>query len=515
MDSVSSSALGRAFAPSALTHGECARGGAPAPCSLVIFGASGDLTARKLFPALFRLLRGGLLDPRSTVVGVARSGMDDDMFRRRMKQALQDADIFEEDLWEQCAQNLHYHQLHYDSPKEYAALAKRLGQWEAERGDGGNRLFYLATPPTVYGTIAEHLGRSGLARETEEAYARLVVEKPFGHDLPSARALDATLHEAFAEHQIFRIDHYLAKETVQNILLFRFGNAVFEPIWNRRYIASITCASSEKIGVEHRAGYYEHAGVLRDMFQNHMMQILSLVAIEPPALFEADRVRDEKVKVYRALRPFAPERLREHLVLGQYARGVVDGREVPAYREERGVSTSSITPTFAMLTAYVDNWRWQGVPFHIMSGKRLQEKLTRIVITFRDVPHSMFRDVAQGDMAPNRLVVDVAPDNAISLQFQAKVPGAQLCFRPVTMRYDFSAEASGTGLDAYEKVVLDCMLGDQMLFWRQDGVEACWGYLTPILDLCEACGDAEEHLHPYPAGSWGPQASLKTVRTLF
>jgi glucose-6-phosphate 1-dehydrogenase len=338
------------------------------------------------------------------------------------------------------------------------------------------------------------------------------VEKPFGHDLHSARSLDATLHEYFAEDQIFRIDHYLAKETVQNILMFRFANAIFEPIWNRNYIDYVSILAAEDIGVGHRAGYYDQAGVLRDMFQNHMMQLLALSGMEPPSRFFPDYVRDEKVRLYRCLRPFAVENEFQDLVLGQYTSGQIKGEQVPGYREEANVHSKSYTPTFAMLRAYLDNWRWQGVPFFLTSGKRLQDKLTRIVVQFKDVPHSMLRGIVESSIEANRLTMGIYPDESIHMTFMAKESSPVLCLKPVIMRYDFNEGAENTArskLDAYEKVLLDCILGDQMLFWRQDGVEQTWGFLTPILEMCEECGDFDRHLQFYPAGSWGPQEAGK------
>ncbi|BBD09641.1 glucose-6-phosphate dehydrogenase [Desulfovibrio ferrophilus] len=486
----------------------------PAPCALVIFGASGDLTARKLMPALYNLACNGGLPEAYTITGAARTDLSTDQFRTRMREAMSTQDNFDTALWDQIESRLFYQQLDYDESQGFGALKTMLDNQREEFSTRDNRIFYLATPPTVYEAIATRLGQVGLTHEKASSFARIVVEKPFGRDLPSARHLDITLDAHFAEHQIFRIDHYLAKETIQNILMFRFANSIFEPVWNRQYIEYVTCASSEQLGVEHRAGYYEQAGVLRDMFQNHMMQILALVAAEPPSLFAADRVRDEKSKVYRSLRPFAPERLRDDLILGQYGPGTMNGKAVLGYRQEPDVAPNSKTPTFAMMRVWVDNWRWQGVPFHIMSGKRLREKITRIVVQFREVPHSMFRDVLGQDIAGNRLVMDIHPENSISLTFQTKAPGAKPCLSPVTMSFDF-ATGSGEGLDAYEKVLLDCMLGDQMLFWRQDSVELCWGFLTPILELCEECGDVREHLHPYSAGSWGPPPALEMVNTLF
>jgi len=370
-----------------------------------------------------------------------------------------------------------------------------------------NRLFYLAIPPSLYESTARMLGQAGLSKENENGvnWSRLVVEKPFGSDLASAMALDKAIHEHWKEHQIFRIDHYLAKETVQNILMFRFANAIFEPLWNRRFIRSVEITAAEALGVEHRAGYYEQAGVLRDMFQNHMMQLLALTAMEPPAEFVADRIRDEKAKVYRALRPFPVKDLDQYLRLGQYVSGRVEGEDLAGYRDEPGVASDSLVPTFARMRVLVDNWRWQGVPFIITSGKRLTEKLTEIVIHFREVPHSIFREVLGEKIVSNRLVLGIYPEEEIQLTFQTKNPSAKVLLRTVTMDFHYRQSYEGPVLDAYEKVFLDCMLGDHMLFWRQDSVELCWSFLTPILKECEACGDRAEMLHFYPAGSWGPE----------
>jgi glucose-6-phosphate 1-dehydrogenase len=302
----------------------------------------------------------------------------------------------------------------------------------------------------------------------------------------------------------------LAKETVQNILMFRFANAIFEPLWNRRYIDYVTITAAESLGVEHRAGYYEQAGVLRDMFQNHMMQLLALTAMDPPSLFEADRVRDEKIRVYRSLRPFDVEKLQDYLVLGQYGPGTIDGKSVPGYLEDPDVSPDSLTPTFAMMKIFLDNWRWQGVPFYITSGKRLAKKLTEITVQFKEVPHYMFRQVLGGQITANRLVLGIYPDEKISVTFQTKNPGARVCLRSVTMDFNYNQNYNGPVLDAYEKVLLDCMLGDHMLFWRQDGVELCWSFLTPILKECETCKDRSEMLFTYDSGSLGPKALQET-----
>ena len=366
----------------------------------------------------------------------------------------------------------------------------------------------MAIPPSLYKSTAKILGKAGLSVEGEKEnnWTRIVVEKPFGRDLGTAIDLDRSLHEHFQEHQIFRIDHYLAKETVQNVLMFRFANSIFEPIWNRRFIDHVSITAAESLGVEHRAGYYEQAGVLRDMFQNHMMQLLALTAMDPPSLFEADRVRDEKVKVYRTIRPFSTADLKDYLVLGQYGAGTIDGKRVPAYRDEPGINPESLVPTFAMMKVFLDNWRWQGVPFYLTSGKRLAKKLTEIVIQFKEIPHSMFRRTLGEHIFANQLILGIYPDEKISLTFQTKNPGARVCLRSVTMDFQYHQNYSGPVLDAYEKVLLDCMLGDHMLFWRQDGVELCWSFLTPILEECETCGDRSEMLLPYNSGSWGPQS---------
>jgi glucose-6-phosphate 1-dehydrogenase len=481
------------------------------PCVLVIMGASGDLTARKLLPSLYRLHTRNLLPEPFVVVGCGRTPMSDDAFRNKMKEALTEHDGMDWTQWDAFASVLYYRSIQYDDLLSYVDLAEDLKNFNELYRIRGNRLFYLAVPPSLYEVVAEMLGQSELAAENEDqsGWSRLVVEKPFGHDLASAVHLDRCLHTYFQENQIFRIDHYLAKETVQNMLMFRFANAIFEPIWNRRYIDYITITAAEKLGVGHRAGYYEQSGVIRDMFQNHMMQLLALVAMEPPALFAADPANDEKAKVFRALRPFPVDRMQEHLILGQYASGVMDGQAVEGYREEKNVDPDSLIPTFAMMKIFVDNWRWQGVPFYLMSGKRLARKATRIDIQFKEVPHSMFRAALGEHIAANRLTLCVYPEEKIMLNFQTKIPGTKVCLRSVTMDYAYYRHAALAVGDAYEKVLIDCILGDHMLFWRQDGVELCWSFLTPILKGCEECQTRAERLYPYPSGSWGPAAAEK------
>lgn len=485
---------------------DCLSAGPLDPCTIVIVGASGDLTGRKLVPALFNLYTSGALPTPHVIVGCSRTELSDQEFREKMKTGLKAQGTKDLSRWDAFAESLYYRPLDYQDPSAFRDLAGSIRTLEKNHGTQGNRIFYLAIPPSLYKKVAQLIGGAGLSEERTNGngWSRIVVEKPFGRDLKTAVELDQSLHEHFQEHQVFRIDHYLAKETVQNVLMFRFANAIFEPLWNRRFIDHVSIVAAETLGVEHRAGYYEQAGVLRDMFQNHIMQLLSLTAIEAPSLFEADRVRDEKVKVFRSLRPFHLESLKKNLILGQYGPGKIDGKEVPGYREEPGVSKDSLTPTFAMMKVFVDNWRWQDVPFYLTSGKRLGRKLTEISIQFRDVPHSMFRNLLVDQIKGNRLILGIYPEEKITLTFQTKLPGAKVCLRPVTMDFFYQKNYSGHFLEAYEKVLIDCMSGDQMLFCRQDGVELCWSFLTPILEACEICRDRQEMLLPYDSGSWGP-----------
>lgn len=487
---------------------QCVMAGQPDRCTIVIMGATGDLTSRKLIPALFNLyVNNGLPDP-FLIVGAGRIQMDDDAYKAKMELALKKSGAYDEAKWPAFARALYYRHTDFEDLESFKILAQSLRNLDKQFHTDGNRIFYMALPPSVYKPAARMIGRVGLAAENKNGngWSRIVVEKPFGTDLKTAEDLDESLNRDFKEHQIFRIDHFLAKETVQNILMFRFANSLFEPIWNRSYIDSIRITAVEALGVEHRAGYYEQAGVLRDMFQNHMMQLLALTAMEPPSRFEAEHVRAEKVKVFRSLRPFSVDRLRDDLILGQYAAGAVDGKPVAAYREEPGVSPDSLTPTFAMMKVYLDNWRWQGVPFLLTSGKRMRKKLTEISVQFKNVPHLMFRRTIEGVIPANNLILGIYPDEKITLKFQTKNPGATVCLRTVTMDFHYSQNYSGPVLDAYEKVLIDCMLGDQMLFWHQDGVELCWKFLTPILNRCETCDDQAELLNFYEAGSLGPQA---------
>lgn len=479
------------------------------PCAIVIIGACGDLTRRKIIRALFRLFKNEALPHVFFIVGVDLNDMDTEAFRAFIKESIQTlaGENLIEENWNSFAAHLHYKSMNPEADSAYKELADFLKEQFHDLNMPGNRLLYLAVPPTQYVNIIRDLGRAALSYENENwsGWSRVVIEKPFGRDLRSAQDLNRHIHKYFREDQIYRIDHYLAKETVQNILLFRFANAIIEPIWNRRYVDHVQITVAETLGVEHRAVYYEQAGVLRDMFQNHMLQLLAMTAMEPPSLFEADRVRDEKVKVFRSLRPFPVGQLDDHLVLGQYTAGTIDGQPVPGYREEPNVDKDSLVPTFAMAKIFVDNWRWQGVPFYLRSGKRTTKKITEISIQFKQVPNLMFRNVLAEGIYPNVLGLRIQPDERITLTFQTKLLGAKVCLQPVTMDFHYSSVQEGTFLDAYEKVILDCIVGDHILFVRQDGVEACWGFISPILDACETCKDREQSLHFYSAGTWGPR----------
>jgi glucose-6-phosphate 1-dehydrogenase len=479
---------------------------------MVIFGASGDLTSRKLMPALYRLFQEQKLPEPFAIFGAARTNMDRDAFRKRIRAGIFDAGM-NLTSWDGFAQHIHYHSLNYAGLDSYRALKGRLEEVEADLGLKGNRLYNLAIPPELYGTVAQCLARAGLSREDSDKgiWTRLVVEKPFGRDLASARRLNEAIRAGFKETQVFRIDHYLSKETVQNILLFRFANAIFEPLWNRNYIEYIRINAGEILGVEHRSGYYEQAGVLRDMCQNHMMQLLALVAIEPPSLFTANRVRDKKSELFRSLRPFSESNIQSQLVIGQYAKGVTQGVSVPGYREEMGVHPESRTPTYALLKLFVDNWRWQGVPFYITTGKRLRRKVTRIDVQFKGVPYSMFRNIFGEEIRANRLVMGIHPKEEIFLNFQAKRPGTRLCMRTAGLHFSYYKRERGSKADAYGKAISDAMAGDQTLFWRQDGLELAWAFLEPIIQWCEDGRSDHLKLHPYPAGSMGPDAALELL----
>ncbi|MBP8974427.1 MAG: glucose-6-phosphate dehydrogenase [Anaerolineae bacterium] len=460
------------------------------PTTLVIFGASGDLTERKLIPALFSLYQRDRLPGRLQIVGSARSPFSDEQFRAHLRDGAERyaTEDFDAAAWDGFAATISYLPGDSSAADDYARLETFLREKE---GGPANRLYYLAVAPSLYAPIVEHLGAAGMARESD-GWRRVVVEKPFGHDLASAHALNDVIHRAFAEHQVYRIDHYLGKETAQNILFFRFSNTIFEPVWNRNYVDHVQITVAEQVDVGHRAPYYDQAGVLRDMFQNHLLQLLALVAMEPPASFNADALRNEKVKVLSAVRPVAPG----DRVLAQY-----DG-----YCDLKGVAPGSHTPTFAALKLYVDNWRWQGVPFYLRSGKALARKVSEIVVEFKCPPHVMFDRPSDECFPPNVLSLCIQPDEGIHLQFEAKVPGSQQDTRSVDMEFHYRSSFGGGRLpDAYERLLLDALLGDASLFTRSDEIEVAWRLIDPILDGQQR-GESPA-VASYAPGSMGPVES--------
>ncbi len=478
------------------------------PCAVVIFGATGDLARRKLIPALYRLVQERLLPAEFAVVGLARTDMTTEAYRERMREAVvefSEAKTVDDEVWDSFASALYYLPADIRDPAFYPALTSLLEDVERERATQGNRLFYLSVAPELFGETVKNLGEAGLTRQ-ERGWTRVIVEKPFGTSLESARELNTHVLKYLDESQVYRIDHYLGKETVQNLLVFRFANGIFEPLWNRQYIDHVQITNAETVGVEGRGGYYDKAGVVRDMIQNHVFKLLSLVTMEPPATLRPDDVRDEKVKAMQAARPFTPERVGAECVRGQYGAGSVAGRAVVGYREEPDVAPDSATETYAMLKMYFDNWRWSGVPFYVRSGKRLPKRVTEIAIQFKAAPLQLFG--AESERAtPNQLIVRVQPDEGITMRFAAKVPGQQTRIRDVNMDFRYGASFGAHLAEAYERLLLDCILGDSTLYARRDMVERGWEIVMPIIEEWEA-NKAGANFPNYEAGTWGPAESF-------
>ena len=481
-------------------------GGATDPCAVILFGASGDLAKRKVIPAMYDLAVHNSLGERYAIVGFARTPMSDESFRATVGEAAQgisEVGPIDSVKWDEFASNLYYNAGDYSDSQAYEALCKRLDELEKEKNLGGNRLFYLSTPPEVYPEIIKHLGKACLSRPANEnSWVRVIIEKPFGRDLATAKDLNKMVQSVFEERQIYRIDHYLGKDTVQNLLVLRFGNGIFEPLWNRNYVDHVQITAGETLGVERRGGFYETAGALRDMIQSHVLQLTSLTSVEPPASFDATAVRNEKLKVLQSIRPYDLEGVAQAVVRGQYAPGKISGTAVPGYRQEPGVSATSRTETFVAMRVLIDNWRWAGVPFYLRTGKRLAKRSTEIMIQFKRAPHVVFRGK---EVEPNRLVLNIQPDEGISVSFGAKRPGTEMSIGNVTMNFSYQEGFGESTRSAYATLVNDCVRGDATLFDRADSVEAAWSLVDPILDVWHAAKSAK--VPEYPSGSWGPKES--------
>ncbi len=488
------------------------------PCNIVIFGATGDLTHRKLIPALFSIWSQGFLPAQLRIVAFARRDNTDESIRAIFKKGIQDfaKDLWRDEAakWDEFAEHIVYHRSDFDNHDGFVALSQRLEDYDKEIGTCGNRLFYLATPPGTYSQIIQQLKDAKLNEQCvtngKRTFSRIIVEKPFGQDLGTARALNAELKTSFRESQIYRIDHYLGKETVQNIFVFRFANAIFEPIWNQKYIDSVQITVGETVGVETRAGYFDHAGELRDMVQSHALQLLTLVAMEPPISLDADAIRDEKVKVLRSLRPILADDVHKRTVRAQYSTGISEGKVVPGYREEAGVAKDSQTDTYTALHVDIDNWRWAGVPFFVRAGKRFPKRLTEINIVFKNISEILLAHMSYKGVEPNVLTIRIQPDEGISMRLGTKPPGQKLRVVPVDLDFAYGTSFGQRIHDAYERLILDALAGDASLFTRNDEVEAEWAYVTPILEAWE---DPEcSPVQTYMAGSWGPEASSLMIR---
>jgi glucose-6-phosphate 1-dehydrogenase len=472
---------------------------------LVIFGASGDLTYRKLIPALFDLYKQDLLPAKFAVLGVSRTAISDDMFRDKMKKGITGFANFDKESDEVIAgflKKICYLSIDTENADDYKRLKEKLNHLETALETGGNIIYYLSTPPNLYAVIPQALGKEELSKQNNGSWKKLIIEKPFGYDLQSALSLNKKIQKYFKEEQIYRIDHYLGKETVQNVLVTRFSNGIFEPLWNRNFVHHIEITSAESIGVENRGGYYESSGALRDMIQNHMLQLTGLIAMEPPSSFDSDSIRNEIVKIFQSLRPLKEDDIIKNVIRGQYVASTIKGEKVPGYRDEKGVNPESRTETYAAIKFYVDNWRWGGVPFYIRSGKRLPTRVTEVVVHFKPTPHYLFssQDVCKSG---NQLVIRIQPDEGILLKFGMKVPGQGFDVQKVNMDFHYSDLSNAYLPSAYERLLHDCMIGDSTLYQRGDAVIAAWKFVEPILSAWKNNNDIP--VFGYPAGTWGPE----------
>ncbi|MBS1518162.1 MAG: glucose-6-phosphate dehydrogenase [Bacteroidetes bacterium] len=481
----------------------------PDPCVMIIFGASGDLTERMLIPSLFELYSDKLLPENFAVAGFSRKEMDHETFREKMKKAVIENKThceFKEEIWEKFSSGIYYFIADYKRTESYKYLLTEILKIENEKQTGGNRLLYMAVPPDSLNEIITNTGKSGLNKEVNSgSWTRIILEKPFGYDLESAVKLNKNAGKYFREKQIYRIDHYLGKESVQNILVTRFANGIFEPLWNRNYINHIEITSSESIGIENRGGYYDNLGALRDMVQNHLLQLLGYIAMEPPSTFDPNSIRDESLKVFQSLRPINEAEVINTVIRGQYTGSKIKGENVAGYREERGVVPDSRTETFVALKIFIDNWRWGGVPFYIRTGKRLPTRVTEIVIHFKSTPHHLFKSKSDIAESYNMLVIRIQPDEGLLLNFAIKIPGSDFKVQNVNMDFHYTDLKELALSTAYEKLLLDCMLGDSTLFIRADAVEACWKFIQPVLNAWK--DDPSIIVYGYPAGTWGPECA--------